>query len=395
MLSEKNSNARTSALNEVLSFTYPQLYTGACWYIGFYAFDPVRKAMRRKRIKINTIGTAAQKRRYASRVCHRLAEKLEAGWNPWVDAEADRNYKQFGEVLVHYRNHINKQLVDGVLRQSTIHGYMCSARIMEKWNEGQPTPIQYIYQFDRAFCVRFLDYVYLERGNTPSTRNNALAFLRSFSTFLVQHLYLKDKPTEGLQRISKGLTPKTRTVIDGPDMQRLHDWLEKNNRPFLLVCYFLHYMLIRPKEIARLRLRDVSVARQTVFISETISKNKKAGTVTIPQKIIELMVDLGYFNYPDSYYIFSKDFRPGPFPGSERHYRQFWTTRIVPALKFPASYQLYSLKDTGITAMLRAGCDPLSVKEQARHSSLSMTDIYTPHDIRTANPALSKYDGIL
>lgn len=393
MLSVKTS--RNSALNEILSYTYPKLHTGACWFVAFYAFDPSKGNMRRKRIKINSVGTAAEKKRYAAQVCHRLSAKLEAGWNPWVEADADYSYKLFSDTITHYRNYITKLLNDGVLRQSTIHGYMSSARIMEQWNEAQPSAIRYIYQFDRTFCVRFLDYVYVGRGNSPTTRNNNLAFLRSFSSFLVQHLYLKERPTEGLQSINKGLCKKGRTVIASIDMQRLHDWLVTNNRSFLLVCYFIHYMLIRPREVAKLRLCDICVAKQTIFIADTISKNKKSDTVTIPAKIIELMVDLGYFNAPSSNYIFSTNFRPGSKPGSERSFRNFWNTHIVPALNFPTSYQLYSLKDTGITSMLRAGCDPLSVKEQARHSSLAMTDIYTPHDVRSANPALSNYQGIL
>lgn len=393
MLSVKN--ARNAALNEILSYTYPRLHTGACWFISFYAFDPSRGQMRRKRIKINSVGNAAQKRRYASQICHRIASKLETGWNPWVEAEADYSYKLFSDALNHYRNYITKLLNDGVHRQSTHHGYMSSARIMEKWNDAELTPIRYIYQFDRTFCVRFLDYVYIGRGNSPTTRNNNLAFLRSFSTFLVQHLYLKERPTDGLQSISTGQHAKGRTVIASNDMRRLSEWLTANNRHYLLLCYFIYYLLIRPREIAKLRLCDICIAKQTIFIAGSISKNKKSGTVTIPQKIIELMVDLEYFNNPSSYYIFSKDFRPGPKPGSERSYRHYWTTHVVPELHFPASYQLYSLKDSGITSMLRAGCDPLSVKEQARHSSLSMTDIYTPHDIRVANPALSNYEGIL
>lgn len=107
------------------------------------------------------------------------------------------------------------------------------------------------------------------------------------------------------------------------------------------------------------------------------------------------MAELGYFNAPGSYYIFSKDFLPGPEWVNEKTYRDFWSRKIRPALNFPKEYKFYSLKDTGITAMLRAGYDPLSVKEQARHSSLLMTDIYTPQDIRDANPLLLSYKGIL
>lgn len=393
MLSLKNE--RNSALNEIKSYTYPRLHTGKCWYVSFYSYDPAKGIMRRKRIKINTVGTTAEKRRYASQLCHRLSMKLEANWNPWVEADAERCYKTFSDALVHYRNYITKLLNDGVHRQSTHHDYICFARIMEAWNEDQKVPIRYIYQFDRTFCVRFLDYVYIERENSPRTRNNYLAFLRSFSAFLVQHLYIKEKPTEGLISMGKSLLKKERSVIAPSDMQRLHDWLWEHNKYFLLVSYFLHYMLIRPREIAKLRLCDISISKQTIFIDDTISKNKKSAYVTMPAKIIELMVDLEYFNAPSTYYIFSKNFRPGTEWVSEKTYRDFWSRKIRPALKFPKEYKFYSLKDTGITAMLRAGCDTLSVKEQARHSSLLMTDIYTPQDIRDANPLLINYKGIL
>lgn len=71
------------------------------------------------------------------------------------------------------------------------------------------------------------------------------------------------------------------------------------------------------------------------------------------------------------------------------------SNEIVPALKFPKEYKFYSLKDSGITDMLRSGLDPLSVKEQARHSSLQITDAYTPRDVLNANPRLQSYKGIL
>ena len=54
-------------------------------------------------------------------------------------------------------------------------------------------------------------------------------------------------------------------------------------------------------------------------------------------------------------------------------------------LKFPAHYKFYSLKDTGITDLIRDNTDLVSVRNQARHYSLLMTDIYTPRDIQEAN----------
>ena len=65
------------------------------------------------------------------------------------------------------------------------------------------------------------------------------------------------------------------------------------------------------------------------------------------------------------------------------------------ALGFSERYKFYSLKDTGITNMLKANADILSVRDQARHSSILITDIYTPKDIKAANEYIMNYKGIL
>ncbi len=48
-------------------------------------------------------------------------------------------------------------------------------------------------------------------------------------------------------------------------------------------------------------------------------------------------------------------------------------------LKLPKEYQLYSLRDTGINNMLKAGIDPLTVMQATDHHELSMTTRYANH----------------
>jgi len=55
-------------------------------------------------------------------------------------------------------------------------------------------------------------------------------------------------------------------------------------------------------------------------------------------------------------------------------------------MKLPLNMQLYSFRDTGIFEMLKAGIDPLSVKQHADHHSLEMTTIYSNH----ADPHLTE-----
>lgn len=80
---------------------------------------------------------------------------------------------------------------------------------------------------------------------------------------------------------------------------------------------------------------------------------------------------------------------------AEKAFRDYWSRYIRTNLNLTDRYKFYSLKDTGITNMLRANTDILTVRDQARHSSILITDIYTPKDIQQANQLLLNYKGVL
>ena len=86
---------------------------------------------------------------------------------------------------------------------------------------------------------------------------------------------------------------------------------------------------------------------------------------------------------------------PGKDRKSEKQFRDYWQRYVRKNLKLTDRYKFYSLKDTGITNMLRANTDILTVRDQARHSSILITDRYTPKDIQNANSLLLNYHGVL
>ena len=116
--------------------------------------------------------------------------------------------------------------------------------------------------------------------------------------------------------------------------------------------------------------------------------------MTLPDKVGRLMVELGVFNAPSSYYLFSDGFAPGRERKSEKRFRDYWVRYVRKALDFPAKYKFYSLKDTGITGMIENNVDILSVRNQARHSSIAITSIYTPPEAMRPVEELKHYDGV-
>lgn len=381
-------------IGSVIDYTPPRLHDGNDWYVDFYCYCPAQNKKRRKKIKLNFIDKIGDRRRYASNLIKKLHQKLEDGWNPWIEAENEKAYHTFADVCQRYRTYIAKLLKDDILREDTHRDYTSKLKNIEEWNTKRKTPIVYVYQFNREFITDFLEEVYVVRENSAVTRNNYLTFVRIFCTYLLEKGYQQTNPSEGIAFLSKRRLTKVRTIIQEEDITKLGKYLEEKNKHYLLACCILHYCLVRRKEMSKLKLSFFNIKNQTLLIPADASKNRDARTVTLPEKVIHLMLDLKIFDNPSHYYLFTDDFKPGPKRKYEKQFTDFWAYHVRKDLKFPANYQFYSLKDTGITNML-GKYDVLTVRDQARHSSIEMTNKYTPWNNERANPELKKHDGNL
>jgi len=100
------------------------------------------------------------------------------------------------------------------------------------------------------------------------------------------------------------------------------------------------------------------------------------------------MLELKIYEAPSNYYLFSDDFMPGDKYKDSKQFRDFWL-KLRKTLNFPDNYQFYSLKDTGITDMFNKTGNPLLVRNQARHHSISITDKYTDKSNTSGNKTIS------
>lgn len=395
-LTPDNGSARVpfsalSGVSSALQYT-PPVYreTKGCSFIEFYAYDPDQGKMRRKRIKTNRIKGVQKRRQYVRDVINRLGEQLKRGWNPWIAKDATDLYV-FDEALSRYEAYVEKMLASGYFRKETYSGYKSYVKILREYIKVNP--LYYVYQFDRKFCVAFLDYIFVDRNNCAQTRNNYLNFLRVLSGFLVEKGYLQTKPTEGISPISKRLFHKERTCIPLDVIGQIADYCKEHEPHFLLACYLLYYGFIRPVEMTRLRVRDFNLRAGTVTIPAECSKNRKKQTITLPKKVILYAVELGVFSAPMDDFIFSYGLRPGNVEINPKHFRDHWE-KIRKPLKMRKEWKFYSLKDTGITQMLKDKLPAIKVRDQARHSSLAITEIYTDHS-EDVNPDILNLDGAL
>lgn len=384
---------KKNGVAKALAYTPPQYRNnkGGC-YIEFHAYDPVDGKMKRKRIKVNHIPGSRQRKQYATECIKRFLDLLSDGWNPWIDSDPD-NLQLFSDALDRFEDHVQKSLSNGIFRKQTYDDYKSKIKILREYVEKR-NKIRFLFQFNKRFCVDFLDYIYIERNNGPQTFNNYLNFLRMISQWWLERGWLDVKPTDGLSPISKRLIHKERTCIPLDIIKKIGEWTKANDPHFALACQLLYYCFIRPVEMTRLRIKDFNLHSGTVTIHEDASKNRKTQHVTIPKHVFLYAVELGVFNAPMSDFIFSQRLKPGKEQIDPKIFRDHWA-KVSKRLKLKKEWKFYSLKDTGITEMAKLNMAPKTVKDQARHSSLAITEIYLEKANDKAVPEIFNMEGAL
>lgn len=381
---------KRSEINQLKGWTPPVLHQASECYVSFTAFCPATGKMKLKKIMLGRIKSKRLQKEKAKQIIQRLTEKLLDGWNPWIEAESPAEYALWDDVCLKYEAWLAKMAKENGYRFETVASYMSYMKILKDWIADKN--VHYIYQFDRRIVGKFLDYVFVERNNTLQTRNNYLAWLKTFAKWLVTRSYVPKNPTEGFHAVMRNSYNKNRDTISQRDLTKLREYLEAKNPHFLLATYILYYTFLRPHEMSMLKIEDIKIKKQVIYVHSQNAKNHNDAVVTLPKKILQLMIELKIFDAAGSDYLFSKNFKPGREYRSEKFFRDYWQRVLRKELNFPERYKFYSLKDTGITNMLRQHVDTVSVRDQARHSSIEITNIYVPHDMKRANAQLTEYE---
>lgn len=395
-MAKKNYPFHTNeaVLNSIIGWKQPVFHQKSECFVSFMAFDPSRGCLRMKKIMLDHIRGKRNQKVYGEALMKRLTEKLMDGWNPWIELTQPLEYTRWDDVLAKYKEYLVKLYNEHSLREETYVDYSSRVRMLERWKEEKKININYSYQWDKHNVSKFLDYIFIDRNNGITTRNNYLTWVKTFTGYLLERGYISQDPTIGFGRI-KSKHKKERDVIPDDVMKEIREHLLVKNKHFLLACEILHYLFVRPRELSFLRIGDFHLKSKTLSLYGDHTKNGNDAVITLPSHVIKLMIDLKIFSYPNDYYLFSTDFCPGATRRSEKCFRDFWIRYVRKPLGFSPRYKFYSLKDTGITNMLKANADVLSVRDQARHSSILITDIYTPKDIKKANEFILNYKGIL
>lgn len=344
------------------------------WQIEYYAENPKTHKLQRFRMRVNKIvkkyKRKADARQHVNAIITNINTKLFSGWSPFFEGEDSRLFVPLSEVVGLFLSEKKREL-----RPRSWDNYNYKLQDFMRW-VGEVDKSIFCSMFSHGLAVRFMDYVYNERGVNANTYNNCIQQMRTLFNWAKEKGYTKENPFDDMKK--KRRDQKRRILIDPETRQRISEYL--GDSPFLLVCMLVFRSLIRPNEIRLLKVGDVDLGNHVVKVSGDVAKNHKTRFSSLSPQIERLIERLGILDRPKSDYLFSdtKTLAPGRSP-------VYWMKFVIEfqklrkALNLPDEMQLYSFRDTGIFEMIKNGVDDLSVMQLADHSNLSITSIYAKH----------------
>lgn len=357
---------------------YPAVITtqGGEEVIQFSVYDPQSDKMVRKRIRLGRLlkkyHTKRERVQAAQRMCDEINRKLAGGWSPLHESDSSRLYTP----LPVLRDCFLKAKKNEGCRDTTLVQYGSVCNLFLRWVEDYGFSTYYSGTFLRPQAVQYMDYC-MELGNRHRSYNNTVKVLRVLFAWAVDHCYAKENPFATIKQLKK--EQKIRILVDADSRKRIDAYYAEACPAMRIVLRLVYSSAIRPAEIMRLKVADVHLDEHYIVVLADNAKNHHERTAALTPELVEMLRthigdgDMGL-------YVFSKAafLKPGKEKENPQFFQKSWA-RMREKVGIPKEMQLYSLRDSGLTDLLHAGVDQLTVQHHADHSSLAMQDIYTKH----------------
>ena len=391
------------------------------WYVYYYVFNPMTALMERRVVKLNRVRkhyrTQQEFRAFAANYVMEINAKLANGWSPFTTEENVRYYKTIHDISKKYLAEKQKDM-----SSETMRSYESFIRIFIGWLDEHYPNCKCI-QFQKQHAIEFLDYIYNdykfiqpkkdENGRTihkprtkrqqeklpdskrteeksisPNTYNNYVRNARTFFSWLVEKCYLKENPFMGMKLKEK--EKKKRTLATIEDRDKIRNYFMETCPNFLIIAELVFNSLIRPAEIARIRVGQVHLNEKVIRLDEEQTKTGYARDCVLTDELIEILANMLAPGYPDDYFLISTGFQPGEKPLTTKAYNKRWL-KMREVTGISETIQLYSLRDSGLTGMFEKGADANTVKQAADHHDLKITSIYCNHVDKELVSKVRKY----
>lgn len=377
-----------------LNFSEPKIFTGGVdvshwsklskeqkndalskdWYLYYSYRDPqTGKLVRQPNIKagVNRFKTKQERLSILKTLQRNLLFLLERGFSPYADnSELEKKLFQTNQPqdnsktkvsendVTAVSNSVNQNFMTvseafnlglkikkNVLSATSYPNFSSNVKRFELWLLKNHSSLTRVNQITKKIVIEYLNVV-LE-NTSPRTRNNTRIELST----LFQTLEDNEIITENFVRKINVLKakPERNKTYSATLQEDIYQYMEQNDPLLLLFVKFISYNYLRPIEVCRLKVGDINLKEQRLFVR---AKNAPVKIKIIPQILINDLPDLSKLN-PDDY-LFTPTTIGGVWATSENDKRDYFSKRfkkVKDHFGLGTDYGLYSFRHTFITKL--------------------------------------------
>lgn len=347
------------------------------WHIVYRVLNPEAGTLERKKLRFEKIrkrlGSDTNARKHAKLYCSAINEKLESGWNPYMEGKNAKSFHKLIDAIQTFINEKELDLKNGVFSSESMRTYKSQTDVFTRWIKNKNESL-YVGSFNKTMALEYMDYLYTERELSPRSWNNYLNLSRNLWNWLVEKNYCSENVFQQIK--SKTNKEKERTIIPEDWSKKIMEHFREKQPSMEIVCGLIYNSFLRPAEICRTQISDIHIVKNAIYLSGAKTKNKKSRWCLLPPHLIELLLKLGIDKYPMDYYLFSTGLKPGKTPLYTRKIDKYWH-KMREAIALPMQYQLYSYRDTGITDLKKQGHSNLFISSITGHLNSEEIETYT------------------
>lgn len=362
------------------------LTEGLTWYVSFYAYNPLKERLDRKRIKVNRIKNKTLRREVARKLIKKINSQLEKGWSPFIEQEAPKSFEKLTDILDKYQKILIKDKMKKFgakdkreNEDGTIRSYKSFIKFFKDYlTNNLKQPDMYVFSFRKEHATDLMNHIEEDEEKGIRTYNNYVTFYKALFTWMKNRNYVKVNPFSDIPKKQIGKLDKNRKPLPEKLIRNIHNYLISENINYLTAMLIEYYCLIRPKELSYLKISDIYMDRKLIAVRSEEAKNDNISHRTVPDILIPYLEKLDLSGDEEDYVFTNIEvykFKPGKVHMDPRKFSKYWE-KIRSRFGFGLEYKFYSLKDTGIIDYLESGVSIEDVRGQADHSDISVTGIY-------------------
>ena len=341
------------------------------WYVYFTCTDLIRKETKQFRYKlgINRVKDVRKRKKVAKEAVEAIKDLLyNDGFNPF-----EKSVQGDKRILLDCLREM-LEIKNVSVRLRTRQSYKHAIDLLSRWMDKKNLSKMEVGDFEKKHAIEFADWLQKDKSYAGKTTNNTIGDLKSLFYMLVHREICKGNPFSAVKKLKE---EEGKNVAFTPDeVDKVLKFMKKANLRLYYATQFVRYGFIRKTELTGLKVRNINLKSHTITIPADVSKNRKHDSVTIPQSLEKIILEMGLDKADPDLYIFGKGLetcnrkerRTADISNAHRE--------IIEALGMRKELIFYGWKHTGCVELYNKVRDPYVVCRQCRHSDIRMTMRY-------------------